>query len=198
MSVKGKIVLVGDASVGKTSILLSSQNESIRNVVPNVNASTVTLNVKAASGEVKLNVWDTAGQEVYRSFVPMFVRGSEVGIVVFDLSQPESYDHVEEWISLFEDLPPGQCQLVIVGNKSDLKPWKVDHDEVADFCSANEYPFFVTSALTGEGIVDLIDEIAVLVEGKGENVILPTGVIILKGKETGKVDENIEESKCNC
>jgi small GTP-binding protein len=180
MAVKGKVVLVGDASVGKTSILRAGQNQDVVNIEPTVSASTVPVTVHSARGEVKHNFLDTAGQEVYRSFVSMFVRGSEVGLIVFDVTQSESIGNIEEWVALFDDLPPEQCQLVIVGNKSDLRvnTWSVRVDEVKTLCTIRRYPFFVTSAKTGDGITELFEELAAMVRGKAGDVTTPVEIPI--------------------
>jgi small GTP-binding protein len=116
------------------------------------------------NGEIRLSVWDTAGQELYRSTVPLYVRGSKIGIVVFDLSEPETAAAVPDWIALFADIPPGQCQIVVVGNKSDSVPWKANIEEMIAFCANKGDLFFLTSAENGEGIQTLMQAVAGIIK----------------------------------
>jgi small GTP-binding protein len=174
MAVKGKVVLVGDHSVGKTSLLLAGQKQAIDGVTPTINASTVSLTIACQGTEVKLNFWDTAGQEVYRSFVPMFVRGSEVALIVFDVGEPTSFHNLADWVSLFDDLPRGQCQIVVVANKADRPQWSVVMEDVTKYCAARKFPIYVTSALSGDGVPELLKEVARIVLGKQEDVAEPT------------------------
>jgi small GTP-binding protein len=194
MAVRGKVVLLGDANVGKTSILLRGQNDSTDHVEPTINCATVTMNVLTAECEVRLNVWDTAGQELYRSTVPMYVRGAEVGIVVFDLSAPETAAAVRVWISLFEDLPPGQCQVVVVGNKSD-KECKLDVEAMAEFCASANYPFFLTSAKSGDGIPALFEAVAGIVHAKGDAIAQP---VETTWDAPAELSRQTGASSCNC
>jgi small GTP-binding protein len=196
MAVKGKVVLVGDASVGKTSILLAGQHLDSTFVEPTINVTTIPLTIRTQNYDIHLNFWDTAGQELYRSFVPMFVRGSEVGVIVFDVTRVETFQNIRDWISLFDDLPPGQCQLVIVGNKCEMAEWDLEIEEVREFCERGKYPLFVTSAKSNEGIQELFEQIARIVHGKAGNVTLPTQVVM--GQESGENQKEIKEEGCKC
>jgi small GTP-binding protein len=174
-----KVVLVGDASVGKTSMLLAAQHESIQDASPTVSASSVPIVARHLGTDVTLNVWDTAGQEQYRSFVPMFTRGADFGVIVFDLSRPATFASVDDWTALFADLPAGQCQIVVVGNKSDIRPWAVSEDDFARYCAEQHYPHFLTSAKTGDGIETLIQGLAAIVASRWEKPATESSTVIL-------------------
>jgi small GTP-binding protein len=193
MAVKGKVVLVGDHSVGKTSLLLAFQKQSIAGVAPTVNASTISLTTTFEGTAVKLNFWDTAGQEVYRSFVPMFLRGSEVALVVFDVGEPISFDNLPDWVGLLDDLPKGQCQIVVVGNKSDTPQWCVAMQDVTKYCARQKFPNFTTSAKMGAGVQELLAEIAKIVVGKQVDVSEPTTRI-----EGGPVEQAPKQGRSQC
>jgi small GTP-binding protein len=104
---------------------------------------------------IPLIIWDTAGQEGYKYFVPMFARGASVAVVVFDLSNSISFAHVPSWITFLHEQGPEECRIVIVGNKSDLLPPAVSENEIESLREPTRIPFFRTSALTTEG-VDLL------------------------------------------
>jgi Rab family protein len=151
MTVRGKVVIVGDTRVGKTSILFSYQHKFDTPAAPQtVGAVTTHLEIPLDQGQrAHINVWDTAGQEQYKYFVPMFARGAEVGVVVFDLSERASFAHVQNWLDFFKE-EACEPKTVLVGNKSDL-PAQVTADEIEEFV-AGRMPYFCVSALTGDGI----------------------------------------------
>jgi small GTP-binding protein len=166
MTINAKVVLVGDASVGKTSILLAAGNQSTQYVTPTVSGAGIPLQVSHDGLAITLTVWDTAGQEVYRPFVPMFARGAEVGVIVFDLNRLDTFNSVDDWTAIFADLPVGQCQLVVVGNKSDILPWAVPKDDIQRYCESQRFPYYLTSATTRDGIDVLMAAIAGMVADK--------------------------------
>jgi GTPase SAR1 family protein len=110
--------------------------------------------------DVALNVWDTAGHEEYKSFAPMFARGAEVAAIVFDLSNPESFAHLDTWILILDD----DCKFVVVGNKCDLAPNLVNERDIAEFMRANPgVSYYCVSALTGDCVGLLFGQIAEMV-----------------------------------
>jgi GTPase SAR1 family protein len=106
---------------------------------------------------------------MYRSLVPMFSRGANIGVIVFDVTRHDTFDSVDDWTALFADLPSGQCRLVVVGNKSDLQPWGVSADEVAAYCAPQHLPHFITSALTGDGIEELFEGLTRIAVARAES-----------------------------
>lgn len=162
MQRNGKVVFVGDTKVGKTAIINSYGDLDI-NTQQTVGANSVPYIVKLNNGEsVQLNVWDTAGQEVFKCLLPMYSRGSHAAVIVFDLSEKSSFDSIPAWMDfLRDDIDPSS--VIIVGNKSDLHAVVTD-DEITKLKS--DYPntvFMKTSALTGAGIAALFMAMAEIV-----------------------------------
>jgi small GTP-binding protein len=152
MTMRGKVVFVGDAGVGKTAIFRRFKHGKLPQTTPTIGAISLACSVPLCSGEtIALNVWDTAGQDDFRSLVPMFIRGAEVAVVVFDVSRRCTFSSISDWISLFDQENCG-CHIFIVGNKTDLES-KVEASDVEDFCERHGHlPHFLTSAVTGDGI----------------------------------------------
>ena len=154
---QGKIAFVGDANVGKTSIIYKYNNSD--DVIENTIASnTIACKVDYKGKIVNLNVWDTAGQEDYRCLVPMFVKGSQLVVIVFDNSFRKSFDNIEKWLQFLEN----NCStsaIFLVGNKIDLES-QVSIDEIAEFAKKHQMKHFLTSALTGQNIDVLFYSIA--------------------------------------
>lgn len=152
-----KVVLVGDTQVGKTSIVnfYAKKNEK---TVPTIGANSFSFSVELNDTTVNLSVWDTAGQEEFKCLVPMYARGATVAIVVFDLTNKESYDHVYSWIeSVVDDF--AIPNIIVVGNKCDLDSF-TDADNLIIEYKGTEMEFLQTSAVTGAGIDTLFYSVA--------------------------------------
>jgi len=159
--VKGKIVFVGDTSVGKTA-LINSYNKLSINAKPTIGANSVACNVDYNGKNVVLNVWDTAGQEDFRCLVPVYARCAQVAVIVFDLTNQSSYDSVSEWVRYLKEevqVP----NLLLVGNKDDLNG-VVNFNIAMQYAQSQNLSCIKTSALTGSGVEELFSEIAQFVE----------------------------------
>lgn len=170
-----KIVLLGDSSVGKTSLVHRFTNDSFnQNTANTIGAAFITKNFKSATQNrtVKLEIWDTAGQERYRSLTPMYYRSARVALVCFDLSDiASSFERVRYWVEQMDlnssNSEPFERRIMVVGNKSDAYDESTG-DELAaikQYCKEHKLELFQNSAKCGEGvhelftyIVDNIDE----------------------------------------
>lgn len=154
--VRGKVVFAGPVSVGKTAIIQKFQGSDI-NSSPTIGVNSIKCVIKIDSDDVVLNVWDTAGQDEYKNLMPAYARGAEVAVIVFDMSNKESFQKIDEYVQYFvHNVPKGN--LIIVGNKIDLR-CEVNDEEIVDFVG-EKFSFFKTSALLGEGIDNLFYEIS--------------------------------------
>ena len=154
-----KIVLAGDISVGKTSIISSFLNSDgdINSTRPTVGAQTQTYTYKDENNkEYIFHIWDTAGGENYDSLRAQYFRNCDGAIVVYDVNKPETFDHVSKWIKQVQDNSEN-CQISILGNKIDLRKMEekekyVSSDQLQNFCDKTNYLYFEVSALTRENI----------------------------------------------
>jgi small GTP-binding protein len=155
-SIHVRVVVIGDSTVGKTSILsyLISRTFS-RHQAPTVvsNFHYFTDDVKGIG--VELQIWDTAGQEKFRSLGPIYFRNAGAAIAVYDRTSRESFNHLTEWIDAFTETAGYQAVIAIAGNKLDLPDPQVDLTEAQEWAQMHNYILFETSALTGAGIHDL-------------------------------------------
>ena len=152
-----KVVFVGDASVGKTSIInrfCNIQGESS----PTVSATSTPVDVKVQDTIVGLNIWDTAGQETYKCLVPVYARGAKVAILVYDQSNHSSYESLEDWINYLK-VDVGVNDIIICANKMDL-PTTISFDDVQNRFLEQNIPVIQTSALTGDNVEALFHTVA--------------------------------------
>ena len=149
-----KFIIIGDSSVGKSNILLRFS----RNVFDPGHQA--TLGIEFANKHLQYNntdylvqVWDTAGQENFRSVTRAYYKASAVAMVVYDISSEESFQHIQAWIKDCKNIAPRTVQLVLVGNKSDLEDQRaIQKERGEELAKENNMLFFETSALNGNGI----------------------------------------------
>ena len=162
---RGRIILIGDSGVGKTSIMgYASQDECSEFTKPTIGVSVTSLKVTVDGEEVQLYLWDTAGQEMYRSIVPLYFKGAALAIAVFSVDNPKSFCSLNDWIAQLNACTQARVPIVIVANKCDLlkdsAENKVDMDQALEWAHTNGFPIFRTSAKTGFGINDLVTFVA--------------------------------------
>ena len=160
---KAKLVLVGDAGVGKTCIAQRiAKNEFSDTTTATVGAANLTVPIKTNSIQVEFNIWDTAGQERYRSLTPMYFACAQVAILVFDITSRQSFSNLNSFVELLQQKAPSDCVLVLVGNKADLEEKRVISHEEAENYSRNIGAIFYceTSAASGKGVRSLFEDIA--------------------------------------
>lgn len=116
-----KIVVMGDVAVGKTSLVTRMVHNTFEeNQVTTIGASFLAKIVKMQGEEIKLNIWDTAGQEKYRSMVPLYYKNADAAILVFDLTSNESLHQLEMWVKDLKEQGPPNVALMIAANKQDI------------------------------------------------------------------------------
>ena len=153
-----KVGILGDSGVGKTSLVkYEIQNSFIIN-----NDSTIIFehsfkNFSIMGKNVRLQIWDTCGKEMYRSSVQNFYRSALCIFVVFSLESLDSFNKVNQWIEEIKENNSEEYILVLVGNKSDLTPpRKVEKDIIEEYCKNNGIEnYFEVSSKNGENVHEL-------------------------------------------
>jgi len=151
-----KVPLIGDANVGKTSIVSRMTTEKFTgNTTPTVGVSTALVTVN----NVKLSIWDTAGQEKFRSLVPLYTRHSSLLILVFDMNNENSFPGIEVWYNKVRVEMGVKCPIFLCGNKIDLEEMAM-RESISEWAKSHDCELFFTSAQTGEGIGQLFEAVA--------------------------------------
>eukprot|EP00918_Siedleckia_nematoides_P101669 GHVU01222176.1.p1 GENE.GHVU01222176.1~~GHVU01222176.1.p1 ORF type:complete len:214 (-),score=25.81 GHVU01222176.1:1008-1649(-) len=157
-----KLVLLGDASVGKSCVVLRfAKDEFYEFQEPTIGAAFVTQTVHLGDSVVKFEIWDTAGQERYRSLAPMYYRGAAAAIIVYDITSKESFEGAKSWVSELQAVHSPELILALAGNKSDLENLRrVDTEYARSYAEANNLLFMETSAKNGHNVKELFHAIA--------------------------------------
>ena len=156
-----KAVVIGDGGVGKTSLIVRHvDNRFEEEYKPTLgfDISLKTVSIEEASAE--LLVWDIGGQAIFKDIRESYLEGSHCCFLVFDLTNKESFDNIENWLKELQTFA-GDIPYMLVGNKNDLKAKRIvkkdDAEALAKKIGASGY--FETSAKTGEGVDKAFEEL---------------------------------------
>jgi small GTP-binding protein len=157
-----RAVLIGNGAVGKTSLYGRFQDLPFAQTIPTLGAAHTNITLTGDDGtKVTILLFDTAGQDAYRSIIPLYFRNASFVILVYDITDPDSFNEIEEWISLARSKAPEEALFLLIGNKCDLEESRAisvfQGDERAKAIGAT---FFETSAATGSGIAAVLHTIA--------------------------------------
>lgn len=152
-----KIIIVGDSGVGKTSLFTSFADQGfIRSHVPTIGVDFRLKQIQVGDQRVKLQIWDTAGLERYRSLTANYFRGADVVCLVYDITSRESFANLKNWIHIIQQTTTEEFMFLVVGNKVDLPAHRmVSDEEGALFASSMSAGFFETSAKTFLHVADV-------------------------------------------
>ena len=155
-----KVALMGPSSVGKTSLVLRlSKNTFSEESQPTIGAAFVLREMKTPSGPIVLSIWDTAGQERFKSLVPKYARGSSAIVVVFDLTDNSSLAQAQSMLDNEQDNYEPDVLWYLVGNKKDGQI-TYSLTNVEEYCKERGIKFMQTSAKTGEGVIEVFQDIS--------------------------------------
>ena len=141
-----KIIFTGDISVGKTSIINVLMGQKfINEYEASIGVDFFSKTIKYKGKIIKLQIWDSAGQEKFRSLIPNYIRGASLVFIVYDISNRKTFENLQSWIDFVNNIE--NSNIVIVANKIDLEDKRVvTTEEGQKFCNEKNYEFFEVSA----------------------------------------------------
>ena len=162
---EAKIVLLGDVSVGKTSIASRyCKNSFNEHHINTIGGAYQQQKVVLSNGAmIKLHIWDTSGQERFRAMTNLYYRDAQVAILTYDITNESTFASIDFWIQeLKYKVENENMILCLVGNKCDVnqEDRKITNFKGKNYAQENNMIFFETSAKTGEGVKDLFVTIA--------------------------------------
>lgn len=180
-----KLVLLGEAAVGKSSLVLRFVNNDFQeNKEPTIGAAFLTQKCNLPTRTIKFEIWDTAGQERFASLAPMYYRNAQAALVVYDLTKPTSLIKAKHWVAELQRQASPGIVIALVGNKLDLTndgdsaggsgeaaadgddpegsgdARKVSTEEAKSYAEEEGLLFFETSAKTGHNVTEVFTAIA--------------------------------------
>mmetsp|Transcript_13514 Transcript_13514/g.32071 ORF Transcript_13514/g.32071 Transcript_13514/m.32071 type:complete len:195 (-) Transcript_13514:233-817(-) len=157
-----KLVLLGDTAVGKSCLVVRFvRDEFFEFQEPTIGAAFLTQTVALDDATVKFEIWDTAGQERYRSLAPMYYRGAAAAIVVYDITNPDSFAGAKSWVKELQRRGDPNVVIALAGNKADLESRrKVPFEEANAYAEENGILHMETSAKNANNVKSLFVEIA--------------------------------------
>ena len=192
-----KIVIIGDTYVGKTNILsryISNEFDPNSNSTIGVELTTKTYNFD--NNDVKVQIWDTAGQEKYRSITSSYYKGAQGCLLVYDITKKKSFDNIDKWYSELKSNSDEKIYTMLLGNKSDLEENREVSIEEAEKKAKNfNIAFMETSAYNGNNINKAFNELINYVYQINKHEFNQEIKVILKDKGVEIPQENNEENK---
>jgi len=191
-----KIIFIGDANVGKTTIISRIMDNPFNEVYePSIGVDFMSKNIKFRGQNIKLQMWDTAGQEKYKGLIPSYVRNSSIVFLVYDVSTKTSFDNIPSWINFIRTIE--NTTLVLCGNKIDLENREVKKEEGEALAQKEGLAFFEVSAKTGDGIKNMfyssVADLSTFAENNSNKENLVKELLQENGVENLQEDINPQE-----
>ncbi|MHA1121535.1 MAG: Rab family GTPase [Candidatus Heimdallarchaeota archaeon] len=181
-----KVIVVGAGKVGKTSLTIRFAEDRFReSYLPTLGVDFMTKNLTVNEAKVKLQLWDTGGQEFVMSLLPFYFSGAAGGVLVYDITNRNSFNSLDYWLKQIRQ-NAGEVPVVLAGNKVDISDQrKVSTEEAQTFAADKNLLYLETSAKTGVSVPDLFEGIVkVIVEREAQ-----------KKASKSKEEEKDEEEK---
>eukprot|EP00906_Rhabdomonas_costata_P025405 RCo036325 len=175
---KYKLVFLGDQSVGKTSIITRFMYDTFdKQYQATIGIDFLSKTLYLEDRTVRLQLWDTAGQERYRSLIPSYIRDSSVAVIVFDITNRQSFESVDKWLDDVRAERGNDVILMLVGNKTDLSDKReVTIEEGEQKAKQCNVMFIETSAKVGFNIKALFRKVANQLPGVQPHPLQKQGV----------------------
>ena len=149
-----KLLIVGDSSVGKTNFINRfTENKFDNNYMTTTGIDIKTANLQIKNKNIRIQIWDTAGQEKYRAITKNLFLKVMGAIIVFDVTNEKSFINLKAWIQMIKEDCGPHMQLIIVGNKCDLvEQRKINEEEIMAYAKEQKIEYIETSCKTGENV----------------------------------------------
>ena len=199
-----KVVLLGESGVGKTNVIRVSMGKPFdKNENSTISSSYYENDIEVKDKKYLYCLWDTAGQEVYRSLNKIFIKESKIIIIVFAINSKESFEQIDFWLNYTKDILGSDNYIFgLVGNKSDLyEEQSVSDQEIQKKAQELQIKYKITSAATDSvGFKEFLDELLTEYINKysPQEIDKPKSFKISEDKDDGGDEEKKKKGKKNC
>ncbi|MFW9882123.1 MAG: Rab family GTPase [Candidatus Thorarchaeota archaeon] len=149
-----KIVLLGEANVGKTSLVYRFiENKFRENYKSTLGVNLLKKDMSIEGyGNVSAQIWDLGGQESFKSLRKLYLEGANGALLVYDMTDKKTFEKLDEWVQSFRDARD-DAPIILIGNKSDLKKQiNINEKESSKYANSNNMGLIITSAKTGQNV----------------------------------------------
>ena len=170
-----KIIVIGDSNVGKSCLTnRAAKDKFSSDYSPTLGFEFRTFSTNIENKIIKLQVWDTCGQEVYRSLISNFYRNSSLAMMVYSINSKESFLNINRWLKEIKINSNPDIKIILIGNKADLENEReVTYEEAKKYKEENQILFFEeTSAKTGLNAKKVFEESAKILYSEHKNYLL--------------------------
>ena len=189
-----KAILLGNSGVGKTNLIKTSMGNNFEeDSQTTTNATFFQKEIKIGKESYYLDLWDTAGQEKYQSVTKIFLKKSEIIVFVYDITDENSFNDLEKWIEMSEEMIDNDHICGIVGNKADLySKEKVEERVAREYAESKRMQFQLVSAKENPSLfTNFLKDL--VIEHKGCIRSEQSEHVVLK-----KENKSTKKEKCNC
>ena len=200
-----KIIIIGDSFVGKSSLAIRATKGTFEGEYHStIGFELLCFFVQINDSIIKFQIWDTCGQEIYRSLISSFYHNSSLAIIVYSINNKESFQNIDKWLNDIKTLGSPDVNIFLIGNKADLEDKReVTKEMASDFCASHSIMFNLeTSAKTGFNAENVFTEAAKVLYlqhlNYKERLSRPYSLNNLRDKENSDYKmklESIEEKK---
>ena len=200
---KCQLLIIGDSTVGKSSILSRyTKGDFNYNYLATVGLDFFTKDEIFDGKTIRIKIWDTAGQERYKSLTQGYFRNAEGIMVVFDVSNLDTFNNLKYWIQSIKtniNVDKGHVPVIIIGNKIDIFEREVSKEAGENFAKEQNFDYFETSAKSGKGVKEcikfLVEKVLKNSENKNKD---PDQETIKIEEEDGKKNKKLKKKLDNC
>lgn len=194
-----KILLLGESAVGKSSLMLQFTDNKFKDyIMQTIGVDFKTKIITVSNTQIKLQIFDTAGQEKFRTITRTYYQGAKGILVVFDISRYETFRLTKYWIDSIKEQISGKVDIVLVGNKDDLVR-AVDREEAEKFAKENGIPYFESSAKNNKNVEEIFTFLGKtiyerLTKNEEEQPVKNDKIVITQNKEL----KEQKKGGCDC
>ena len=210
-----KAIIIGDAFVGKSSLINQAKKKQFKTTyAPTLGFDYFVFHIRIKNKIIKLQIWDTCGQEIYKSLVTNFYRNSSVAFMVYAINDRNSFEHIDNWLKEIKYNSSPDTKIFLIGNKCDLiNERKVTYEEGLNYSNNYEFNgFYEVSAKTGEKTEEIMikaakalyddysDYLSDKVKNKNDDLVSDdrsTGKISVSSSRSG-INQSESHSGKNC
>ena len=185
MEKRVKFIIIGDKTVGKSCIINQFiEKQFVNEYIPTIGSDKIMKEIEIEGKILNLEIWDTVGQEQYRTVNKIFIKNAQIALIVYDITNRKSFENLNNWYNLIFEINKDSNVIVgVTANKTDLyENQVVDSEEGKNFAAEKKMKFFETSAKDYESIENVFFEIC-------------EDYLVQKKRKEEKQKENIKKKK---